>query len=155
MVKGVGQIYKHIQCNWTHPSQNNCFLPPQSAYSQKIYSTSDYRATIIVHNEPSPVSNQTTINKVDTGVNTYGKTQYFATPQKHNHSTPEICNTNTTNTQVQPNFYAHIFQQGHSTPTTSLKLPPYGKQYLCFQIYGKTSWAAQYAKSMELTKVID
>ena len=35
------------------------------------------------------------------------------------------------------------------------KLPPSGKEYLCFQTDGKTTHSVQCAKSRELTKVID
>ena len=37
---------------------------------------------------------------------------------------------------------------------TTLKLPPVGKYYICFQIYGKSSQAAKCVKSRILTKVI-
>ena len=43
----------------------------------------------------------------------------------------------------------------HSTSTTSLKLVKSVKEYLCFQIEGKSAHAAQCDKSRALTKVIN
>ena len=54
----------------------------------------------------------TITNQVDTGVKNYDYTQSFITPLKQNHSAPEICDTATTTTPVQPNFHTRIFQQG-------------------------------------------
>ena len=39
----------------------------------------------------------------------------------------------------------------HSTT----KLPPVGKEYMCFQFYGKSSQAAKCVKSRIMTNVID
>ena len=38
---------------------------------------------------------------------------------------------------------------------TTAKLPPVGKEYMCFQIGGKSSQAAKCVKSRIMTKVID
>ena len=54
-------------------------------------------------------------------------------PSKKNHGTPEICDTNITTSQFQPNFHPRICQQSNSTPTTSLKLPPYVKENIIFK----------------------
>ena len=46
-------------------------------------------------------------------------------------------------------------QQNNTTHMTRHKLPPSRKYYLYLQTHGRTAWAAQLAKSMSLTKVID
>ena len=94
--------------------------------------------TIIAHKQTLPISNLTTTTQVDTDSNNYYITQYFTTPRKHNHSTPEKPETNTTYTSVQTDVYSRQCQISSSTSTTSLKLPPSGKEYLCFHIYGES-----------------
>ena len=60
-----------------------------------------------------------------------------------------------TTTPVQATINSCILQMSSSTSTTSLKLPPSRKYYLCSQSNGKYTHAAQCAKSRALTKVID
>ena len=43
---------------------------------------------------------------------------------------------NTTTTQVPHNVHPRLFQESSSMPTTSLKLNPYGKDYLHFETEG-------------------
>ena len=140
MGKGILRIYKHTQHNWPYPHPNTkSVVPLRSTSSPKNDSTNDYSAALIAHNQPSPVSNLTTTNQVDTDVNNYGNTQYFATPRRYNHSTPEIRGTNTTITQVQPNVHPRICQRIHATVTTSSKLLSYGSSFLVFKLTGKLS----------------
>ena len=67
-------------------------------------------------------------------------------PLETNHITPEISETTTTNTPVQGTLYSGLFQMIYLTSTTSLKIPPSGKEYLCFQNDGKYSHEAQCEK---------
>ena len=83
-------------------------------------------------NWPELVSNLTTTNEVDDDVKKDDGSQSFENTIKQNHSANKICDTNTTTTQVQIKFHSHLCQQITSTTTTSLTLPPYGKEYLCF-----------------------
>ena len=69
---------------------------------------------MIAHNQPSLVSNITTTDQVDTDVNNDGYTNYFANPREKNHCTPEINDTNPTNTQVQPNLNPRLLEWSHS-----------------------------------------
>ena len=81
--------------------------------------------------------------------------QYFTNPRRHKHSTPEITEITTKNNPVQDAIYSRVCQMSSSASTTSFKIPPYGKQYLCFQSDGKSDHAAQCVKSMVLNKFID
>ena len=38
------------------------------------------------------------------------------------------------------------YQDNNTTPRPGKKPPPPGKEYLCFEIYRKSEWAAQCAK---------
>ena len=51
-------------------------------------------------------------------------------------------------------LHSCLCQISSSTSTKSLKLPPSGKEYLCFHIDSKSSYAAQCEKSRAITKVI-
>ena len=85
--------------------------------------TNDCAATTIAHNQPPPVSNLTTTTNVDTYSNNYDNTHSIENPKKHNHSTPEIPETNNTTTPVHTNVYSRLFQMSSSTSTTSLNPP--------------------------------
>ena len=63
--------------------------------------------------------------------------------------------TTTTKNMIQATVYSCLYQMRYSTSITSLKLPPYGKQYPCFKSDGKFTHESQCAKSRELTKFID
>ena len=54
-------------------------------YSPQSYSASYFGASMIAIIWPSPVSNLTTTNKVDTDVKNNDDSQYYATPKKQNH----------------------------------------------------------------------
>ena len=97
---------------------------------------------MIAQNRPSPISNLITTNQVDNDAKNDGNSQYFVTPRKQNHSYTEIHDTSTTTTQVQIKVHPCICQWIPSTPTTSLKLRPPGKEYPCFKIDGKNYRAA-------------
>ena len=64
-------------------------------------------------------------------------TQTFATTREQNHCTPEINDTNTTTTQVQPNLYPRLLERSRSTPTAPLKLTPSGNIILVLKLTGK------------------
>ena len=110
---------------------------------------------MIALNQPSPVSNLITTNKVDTDVNNDDDSQSFETPRKHNHSDTEINDTNNITSKVHLKLHQIIYQEIPSTTTRSLKLPPSGKYYLCFQMDGKYAHEAQCEKSRAPNKVID
>ena len=76
---------------------------------------------------PSPVSNPTTTNKVDTDVKNYEDSQSFATTIKHNHSKKLLCGKTTTTTQGNIKLHTRLCQQSPLTPKSPLKFPPYGK----------------------------
>ena len=118
-------------------------------------STNYCSANIIAHNQPSPISNLTITDRVDNEVKNDGYTQYFETPRKQNHCTPEINDTNTITTQVQPNLHPRLLERSHCTPEAPLKLTPSGKYYACFKLDRKTAQEAQCAKSRSLTNSID
>ena len=64
-------------------------------------STSNCGASMIDIIFPSPVSNLTTTNKVDTNVKNDYNSQSFSTPRNLNHSATELYGTHTRTTQVQ------------------------------------------------------
>ena len=80
-------------CLQTHPTQldistpQHIFLPPLSESSPQNDININCSAAIISRNQPSPVSNPTTANQVDTDVKNDDDTNSFATPRKHNHIT--------------------------------------------------------------------
>ena len=126
MGKGFGSVYKNIQPKCTDPYYNTTFsLLPHSLLSSQGDSTKYCGVAVISHKQASPVSHLTTTKQVDTESNNDYNTHYFSTPRNHNHSTPKIPKTTTTNIPVQPNGYSCICQMSSSTSTTSLKLPPY------------------------------
>ena len=137
MGKGISRFYKNSQWKWPYPSPNTIFVvPPCSDFLPQSDITNYWSADIITRNQPSPISNLTTTNQVDTGVNNDDDTKSFVTSRKHYHRTPEICDKNITTNQVQPNLNSRPYQRSLSTPTTSFKLSSSGKEYICFQIYG-------------------
>ena len=135
--------------------QHYIILPPRYGLSPHHDITNDCISNLIPHNQPSHLSHLTTTNQVDTDRKNDDETQYFATPRNQYHSTPEIHETTTTTNPVWPNVHSHLCQNSSSTSTASSKLLPSGKEYLCFQIYGKYYRAAQCAKSRVLNKAID
>ena len=72
--------------------------------------------------------------QVDTDRNDDDNTQSFSTPIKHNLITPEITETNTTTTPVQPTVYSRLFQMSYLTSTTSFKLTLSGKYIFVFRV---------------------
>ena len=62
---------------------------------------------------------------------------------------------NTKTAQIQIYFSQHKYQQSYTIQTTSLKLLPSGKCYLCSLNYGWTDQAAQCAKLWSLNKAVD
>ena len=100
------------------------------------------------------MSNLATTTQVDTYSKNDDDTPYMETSGNHYQRTTEITETTTTTNLVWTNFHSNLFQIISSTSTTSLKLPPSGKEYICFQSDVKYSHAAQCTKSRVLTKVI-
>ena len=86
---------------------------------------------------------------IDTNVNVYDDSQSFETPREKNHGAifPSI--------QVMLEYDLLKCQKNNTTHRTGQKIPPYGKEYLCFQIDGKTVRAAHFSKSLAFTKLID
>ena len=116
MGKRIIHSHKNIKWNCPSASTNTKFvLPPQFLLSSQLDSTNNCDVTLIAHDQPSPVSNLTTTNQVDNDINNDDYTQYFTTPRKHNHSTPEITKTTTKTTPVNPNVYSLQLQISYST----------------------------------------
>ena len=127
MGKRIVHVYKHRQCNWPYPYPKTTFVvPPRSMLAQQSDSTNDCIATIIACKKPSPVSNLTATDQVDTDVNNNDDTQYFATPIKQNNKTSDIRDTNNKTTPDHPSVHSHLFQRSPSTQTTSVKLCLHG-----------------------------
>ena len=81
--KGFSRVYKHNQPNCTYPYPNTTVVvPPRSLLSSQRDSTNDCGVTVIAHTQPSPVSNLTKTNQVDTDINNYDNKQSFETPRK-------------------------------------------------------------------------
>ena len=72
---------------------------------------SDCGVSMISINCPSPVSNMTTKNNIDTDSNNDDNSHYFTTPKQHNHNATEICDATTTTTNVQPKVHPRLFQR--------------------------------------------
>ena len=106
-------------------------------------------------NKASPVSNLITTNQVDTDVNNDDDSQYFATPQKRNHSATEICDTNNKTAQVQIKLNHHLCQLSPSTLPKSLKPPTSGKTIFVLKWTQTYSHATECAKSRSLNEFID
>ena len=116
-------VYTNVDSTTVHihpPTTTKC-VPLSSIHSPQNYSTSYFSAAIIDCNQPSHVSNLNTTNQVDTDVNNDGDS---------NQITHEICDTNTTTKQVQPNVNPSVCHCIISTSTTPLKISPSGKEYL-------------------------
>ena len=79
-------------------------------YSPQSYSASYFGASMIAIILPSPVSNLTNTNKVDTDVKTDYDSQSFATPRKHNHISNSLCGKTTKTTQVHIKFHTRLCQ---------------------------------------------
>ena len=88
----------------------------------------------------------TTTNQVDTNVSNDDYSQYFKIPRKHNHSATEICDTKNKTTQGPLKVHLRLCQHISSMSTSSLKIPPFGEEYLCFQTEGETSQAEHCSK---------
>ena len=68
---------------------------------------------------------------VDTSVTVDDDSQYFENPRKPNKSATEPINQVTLVSDTLQR------QQNNKTHTKHQKLPPYGKEYICFQTHGK------------------
>ena len=62
---------------------------------------------------------------------------------------------NKTTTPVTLKDHISFYQHNKSKMSNLSNIPPPGREYICFQIKWKIVWAAQYAESRALTKVID
>ena len=90
------------------------------------------------HDLASSVSDQSSINHVNTDFNNDDDSRSFETPWKNNRSFTSLVDTKTKTT----------------TPNLSNLLLP-GKGCVCFQTEGKTVWATQFSKSRASTKVTE
>ena len=84
-----------------------------------------------------------------------------------NHNKNNISNTNHIQSCVTPQKKIKVFRPTHLTPLnatlsitpvklhTTTKLPPAGKEYLCFQISGESSQTSKCVKSRIINKVIN
>ena len=115
-------------CIQAHPEQLSLPITKRNIYCTTMIcvlkpndSTSYFGAAMISLNWSSPVSNLTTKNQVNTGVNNYKDPQYFATTQKQIHSDTEIGDTKNTTSRVQFKVCTRLCQHIPLTPTTSFK----------------------------------
>ena len=83
-------------------------LLPHSLFTSQHNSNNNYGVTVIAYKKTWPVSKLTTPIRVDTDSNNDDNKQYFETPIKNNHSTPETLETNNKNAPVQATVYSHI-----------------------------------------------
>ena len=134
MGKGIVSVNKNSQNNWIYPSPNTTFFVPRHS----VYTTTHVIADSISASpddtiQTKPLSIPITTNMLATAVNIDDKSQSFATPKKQNHSPNESISNNNVSGQVP--FGSHLvkYQQKTTTQTTHQKLPPSGKEYLCFQ----------------------
>ena len=63
------------------------------------------------------------------------KSQYFATPRKHNHSATESSTSNNIYNQVKLVLYPMQYQINTTTNMKHQKIPPNKNEYVCFQTY--------------------
>ena len=99
--QGFGRVYKHSQPNFPHPYPSSKFVvPTRSLFTSQYDSNNDCCVTVIVHKQPSPVSNLTTTTQVNNDRIHYYVTQSMISPRKNNHSTPELPETTNTTTLV-------------------------------------------------------
>ena len=111
MGNGIGRVKKKRQPKYPYQSPNNTFvLPPCSSLSSQRDITNYCCVTLVAHKQHLPVSNLTTTNQVDTDRNNDDDTQSLKKSIKHNSSTPEIPDTTTKNTLVQPNVNSLLCQ---------------------------------------------
>ena len=102
--------------NWPYTLPNKTFVVTErSTSSPKNDSTNDCGDSMIALNQPSLVLKLIPINQVDTVINNDDNSNSFATPRKHNNSSPEMRDTNTTTNQVQTNLHTSIYQWITST----------------------------------------
>ena len=116
MVKVIFSVYQHIQSNWPYPYPNINYALPQISCSFKINKSTSYCGAYVgSHNSSSPVSDQNTINLVDTDVYNNDNFQSFETPMKHNRSATKLCHTTMTTTQIHIKYHTRPFQKNYST----------------------------------------
>ena len=82
----------------TGPTYTILVLLPHSVSSPQNGRTSDFGAAMVAPNWPSPVSNLTSTNQVDTDINNDDDSQSFVPLRKHNKSATVINGTNRTPT---------------------------------------------------------
>ena len=80
---------------------------------------------------------------------------WYFRPQKNSHSvTKPGANINVSD-QVQLRYYLLQCPIKSTTNMKSHKIPPPGKDYVCFQTDGRSARTAHYAKPRAFTKVVD
>ena len=85
MAKDFCYVYQHIQPNCPYPYPKTILdVPPFSMLSSQHDSTNYCGLTWIGHKQPSPVSNITITNQVETYSNNDDNTQYFSTSRRTN-----------------------------------------------------------------------
>ena len=109
-----------------------------------------------VHYLASSVSDQNTINNVNTDVNDNDDSQSFETPGKNNHSfTYLVLKRIQTTTPDTLKDHICFYQHNKSKISNLSNIPPPVKDYICFWMKWNFFWAAQYVELRALTKVID
>ena len=87
MGTGIICIYKQSQINWHYPHKTTkFFIPKYPDHSTQTQRTSVCDATVGVQYLAFSVSDQRTINNVNTDVNNNDDSQSFETHSKNNHS---------------------------------------------------------------------
>ena len=95
------------------------------------------------------ISRTPTTNMLYKNVTVDDKSQDFATPRKHNHS------ATAPSTHVSLGYDKLQFQHNITNHMKLQKIPPSGKEYICFQTDRKTAWKAHCTQSRAWTKVFD
>ena len=128
------------------PSTPKIKRPVLSSSAAHTSSTSNSKRTSI----SSQLDNEDiTINKNKNSTSNIYDIHSCVTPRKQNYSVQA-----TSKTTILTTLNATIPIAPVELHTTK-KLPPAGKEYLCFQIHGRSSHAAQCVKSQIMNKAID
>ena len=143
MGKDVGRSFKYNRSKISNPKLKKPVLSSWAAH--KLYA-SNLKGTSI----SSQLDNKIiTTNKKKNNTSNTDDIHSCVTPRKQNYS---VQATSTTPSLTPLNTTLHIAPIELHTTT---KLPPSGKEYLCFHINSKSPHAAQCVKSRILNKPID
>ena len=142
MGKEIGRFYKHNRSEISTTTINKTVLSSSDYHTS---SASNFTRTSIL----SILDNKyITPNKNNNNISNTDYIQYCVTPQKN-------CSVQDTSTPTYLTPLNATLYIAYVKLHTTTKLPPAGKEYLCFQINGKSSQAAKCVKSKIITKFIN